>query len=1086
INQALDEEDTAENLVKLLKNPSAQLNKVNPGAGEHYRDTLIAAKVYHSKLAQEAGQLESNQNLTLAQVQDAVDDANAEVETERKVAKLLESIDTALTTGGPAELLPLLQSDLLALQDVDAAGVEEYHSTLQEARNKKGEAEAGPCAWKSSQTEDGKTYYYNKDTRETSWTPPDDLSKHHLTLEEVQDQIATANAEEARWQQFVAAEPAIVQLQSAVRGMLARRAFEDRLAYLNDQEASVVKLQAALRGKRQRDAYLDRLKYLNSQVAAVVKIQAAFRGRRERKQYENLTQVDDPPVTTVRRFLHLLDQSETDFQEELNLQQLKQRVVRAIQVNTELDHNLNQMDIKIGLLVKNRISLQDVEKQNRQLKRARRRGSAKDLDAVVAHNSGGLKALTKDSRRKLEHYQNLFYLLQTQPEYLARLVFIDKPRAKWSQLRASNFLETLIELVYNYASNAREQFLLVQLYRKALKLEVEEKVTQIKDIITGNPLFIKLVVKHYRDQAGEEYVRKILNCFMGDVLGSGKQEALDLETDPLVIYRRWLTRIETETGRPADLPYDVTTEDALKHDEVKNDLDRAVRNVVALGSKIRDAFVDHLGDMPYGLRYVCRALKEDLEAKFPDASPDEVAKALGTVIYYRYFNPVMVSPERYLTSDNNMPIVVEDMQRHSLALLSRILQAAAAGQTGEGLHAGIQQFVQESWVIFNNFFIDVTRVETPEQHFNMDEYSDATLLTKPQISLSPADIFYTHEMLDQNIDRVCSGQEDHLHAILAELGSPGEEEEVLGQEDTPDRAASNVPMLLTLNNKFEVPLDDDANVRALYIRTKRMVVDVIRFQPGKNLMQILTTPATDGMEKAHKDFVDDQKKQMQEVCACACVCVCLMTLAETKAKILSNAAALETEGLCSQEDGYQGLLNAVAQDIRHQRIHRKRRKAELKRLNRTLDNLQAKHKFYEEQVEQWDQYVKNAVAHMGQGTQTKSVRRPSPHESSGQFLGTVKYTAAKLKERGVLLNVKDISETQLKFVKIEVSSDEAGIFIVRASFLGQNPFEPERIELSDLLQRQYEGMSTMKLFDDMCTVNINLLLFLINKKFYNQ
>merc|ERR1711991_828674 len=96
-----------------------------------------------------------------------------------------------------------------------------------------------------------------------------------------------------------------------------------------------------------------------------------------------------------------------------------------------------------------------------------------------------------------------------------------------------------------------------------------------------------------------------------------------------------------------------------------------------------------------------------------------------------------------------------------------------------------------------------------------------------------------------------------------------------------------------------------------------------------------------------------------------------MTLAETKAKILSNAAALETEGLCSQEDGYQGLLNAVAQDIRHQRIHRKRRKAELKRLNRTLDNLQAKHKFYEEQVEQWDQYVKNAVAHMGQGTQTK-------------------------------------------------------------------------------------------------------------------
>jgi hypothetical protein len=67
-----------------------------------------------------------------------------------------------------------------------------------------------------------------------------------------------------------------------------------------------------------------------------------------------------------------------------------------------------------------------------------------------------------------------------------------------------------------------------------------------------------------------------------------------------------------------------------------------------------------------------------------------------------------------------------------------------------------------------------------------------------------------------------------------------------------------------------------------------------------------------------------------------------------------------------------------------------------------------------------------------------------------------------------------------------VSSSEPGIFIVRATFMGQSPYEPEKIELADLLQRQYEGITTMKLFDDVCTVNINLLRFLINKKFYNH
>lgn len=35
----------------------------------------------------------------------------------------------------------------------------------------------------------------------------------------------------------------------------------------------------------------------------------------------------------------------------------------------------------------------------------------------------GLKALSRESRERLEAYQHLFYLLQTQPSYLAKLVF---------------------------------------------------------------------------------------------------------------------------------------------------------------------------------------------------------------------------------------------------------------------------------------------------------------------------------------------------------------------------------------------------------------------------------------------------------------------------------------------------------------------------------------------------------------------------------------------------------------------------------------------------------------------------------------
>lgn len=65
-----------------------------------------------------------------------------------------------------------------------------------------------------------------------------------------------------------------------------------------------------------------------------------------------------PPLSVVRRFAHLLNQSQQDFLAEAELLRLQEEVVRKIRSNQQLEHDLNLMDIKIGLLVKNRITLQ--------------------------------------------------------------------------------------------------------------------------------------------------------------------------------------------------------------------------------------------------------------------------------------------------------------------------------------------------------------------------------------------------------------------------------------------------------------------------------------------------------------------------------------------------------------------------------------------------------------------------------------------------------------------------------------------------------------------------------------------------------
>lgn len=65
-----------------------------------------------------------------------------------------------------------------------------------------------------------------------------------------------------------------------------------------------------------------------------------------------------PPLSVVRKFVHLLDLGEGDIREEAELLCLREEVVRSIRFNRQLETDLNLMDLKIGLLVRNRATLQ--------------------------------------------------------------------------------------------------------------------------------------------------------------------------------------------------------------------------------------------------------------------------------------------------------------------------------------------------------------------------------------------------------------------------------------------------------------------------------------------------------------------------------------------------------------------------------------------------------------------------------------------------------------------------------------------------------------------------------------------------------
>lgn len=118
------------------------------------------------------------------------------------------------------------------------------------------------------------------------------------------------------------------------------------------------------------------------QVGAVVRIQAFFRANRAREHYRMLGEFTasdcratdgllisappppvlvhsaTPPLSVVRKFVHLLDLGDGDIREEAELLRLREEVVRSIRFNRQLEADLDLMDLKIGLLVRNRATLQ--------------------------------------------------------------------------------------------------------------------------------------------------------------------------------------------------------------------------------------------------------------------------------------------------------------------------------------------------------------------------------------------------------------------------------------------------------------------------------------------------------------------------------------------------------------------------------------------------------------------------------------------------------------------------------------------------------------------------------------------------------
>lgn len=1110
INEALDEGD-AQKTLQVLMLPAAKLADVNAPVAQHYQDTLVRAKREKAQETQDESAV-----LWLDEIQDGIWRSNKETEEAEKFSMGILTINEAVNSGDVAQTFSALRSPDVGLYGVTPECDETYQVELQELKKSKSVNGDNGSIWVKHWVKGGYNYYFNLQSRKGSWEEPAGFVQNNrqLSREEIQSTISGVTAAYNREQLWNANEALIVKLQARCRGYLVRKefsnrmnflkkqvpailaiqshwrgykqkvAFQDRLQYLRDHEAEAVKIQSLARMHRARKQYKDRLQYFKDHIDEIVKIQAFIRANKARDDYKTLINADNPPMVVVRKFVHLLDQSDQDFQEELDLMNMREEVVTLIRANQQLENDLNMMDIKIGLLVKNKITLQEVVSHSKKLTK-KNKEQLSDM-MMINKQKGGLKALSKEKRVKLEAYQHLFYLLQTNPTYLAKLIF------QMPQNKSTKFMDSVIFTLYNYASNQREEYLLLRLFKTALNEEIKSKVDQIQEIVTGNPTVIKMVVSFNRGARGQNALRQILAPVVKEIMDD---KSLNIKTDPVDIYKAWVNQMESQTGEASKLPYDVTPEQAMKHEEVNARLDASIKNMRTVTDKCLLAIVVSLEKIPYGMRFIAKVLKDSLREKFPDATDDELLKIVGNLLYYRYMNPAIVAPDAFDIIDISAGGQLTTDQRRNLGSIAKMLQHAAANKMFEGDTAHlskINEYLSQSYQKFRRFFQAACEVPELEDKFNVDEYSDLVTVSKPVIYISIGEIINTHTLLLDHQDAIAPEHNDPIHELLEDLGEVPSIESLLGEgagnpNDPSKEALAKTEVSLTLTNKFDVAGDEnsEADARTILLNTKRLIVDVIRFQPGETLTEILETPASSMQETDHQKAMQrrairDAKTPDKMKKAKTTLEETNLTLAEKKAKIQANLKKLTEMGKVNPENRYQDLINDIAKDIRNQRRYRQRRKAELVKLQQTHQALTSKATFYEEQVDYYNQYIKTCLDNLS--SKGKLSKKPGDMKGKKSKQVSQKYTAARLHEKGVLLEIDDLQSSQFKNVYFEITpTEEVGDFEVKAKFMGVQ-METFMLHYQDLLQLQYEGVAVMKMFDR-AKVNVNLLIFFLNKKF---
>jgi len=510
---------------------------------------------------------------------------------------------------------------------------------------------------------------------------------------------------------------------------------------------------------------------------------------------------------------------------------------------------------------------------------------------------------------------------------------------------------------------------------------------------------------------------------------------------------------EILTGERSNLDRNIAAEVAAENPNVKKIIEERLGKLENICQLLVDKIVKSLDNLPYGLRWLCKQLRDLCLKSLPNTTEEDISKVIAYFVYYRFINLAIVQPDAFKVIDSDLSMFA----RKTVIVLARVLQHLFnfhqfdSEKPGEKYFVPLNSFIKKNQPVIQEYISSIVQVADPEEHLQVNKYMELAQKAKPVIIISLHEIYRTHALLAENLNELVAEKDDPLNIVMADLGGPPTE---FNEEDQ-DREIQ-----LTLTNRFKVDMDEEAaEHNRIFAETKELVIPILRLVPVQksihrlNLMDVLEA----GIKHATETNNAQLKSQIK--------------------KILENLGKLESADMVTKEDNYESFVHDVALEVANRATIREQQRKEVQRLKGTLDELNQHQKYIEESIQSYNDYLQDCKEKQYSAIVAKKKRGKKKIE--GYKIPPIKFTYKELSKKGVIVDseVPHLSRKKTTFI---ISSDTPGIFNVVAKIAGLT-VDNMVLDLDDLLEKHANNIYQLEL--EQVTLDVNMTIHLINKSF---